>query len=191
MFTPPALAARAADQSSLCGFFGSPERLTGVGSSLGRVRLGGLGCGKSLWDSPGRDPGVGGATSTTSGSSMEGPPGSMAAAGSMVGGRARRRVGSHRVLPMCSGGHLVAGRMGRSRGGDCSVWFGASDISLDRALERAPRVSCGECAGNGVRANLGAAGRPMSHPPLTFPSCAMAECTPGRACSVSYSVHII
>ena len=34
--------------------------------------------------------------------------------GGWIHGRsARRRVGSHRVLPMCSGGHLVAGRMGR------------------------------------------------------------------------------
>ena len=57
--------------------------------------------------------------------------------GGWIHGRsARRRVGSHRVLPMCSGGHLVAAAWG----GDCSVWFGAWDISLDRALERAPRA---------------------------------------------------
>ena len=58
--------ALAAPIQSLCGFSGSPVRLTGVVSSLGRVRLTGLGCGKALWDSPGRGPGVGGATSTTS-----------------------------------------------------------------------------------------------------------------------------
>ena len=49
-------------QLRLSGFALSPRRLTGVG----RARLGGIGCGKALWDSPGRDPGVGGATSTTS-----------------------------------------------------------------------------------------------------------------------------
>ena len=45
-----------------CISYYSVRYMTGVG----RARLGGIGCGKALWDSPGRDPGVGGATSTTS-----------------------------------------------------------------------------------------------------------------------------
>ena len=102
------------------GFSRSPERLTGVGSSLGRVRLGGLGCGKSLWDSPGRDPGVGGATSTTSGSSMEGPPGSMAAAGSM-GGALSAPLGVTQSSP-CG---PAATWSPAAWGGDCFAWLGA------------------------------------------------------------------
>ena len=40
--------------------------VTGVGPSASWVEINGLGGGNALWDTPGRDPGVGGATSTTS-----------------------------------------------------------------------------------------------------------------------------
>ena len=49
----------------LSGLLSVPGRLTGEHFSLGRVRLTALGCGNALWDSPRRDAGVGGATSTT------------------------------------------------------------------------------------------------------------------------------
>ena len=44
---------------------------------------------------------------------QHGGPSRIHGGGWIHGRSARRRVGSHRVLPMCSGGHLVAGRMGR------------------------------------------------------------------------------
>ena len=133
LFTParttvhtPRASAHGGHQLSCSGFAASPERFTGVGTSLGRVRLTGLGCGKSLWDSPGRDPGVGGATSTTSGSTSmadAGPPGSMVVA----------------TLPVCvkgvkvsiSGGPAVV-RPPAAWGGVCAALCGESDMTEER-----------------------------------------------------------
>ena len=73
----------------------------------------GLGCEKALWDSPGRDPGARGRRNFDNFRIQLGGPSRIHGGGGIHGRSARRCVGSHRVLPMCSGGHLVAGRMGR------------------------------------------------------------------------------
>ena len=120
------------------GFSGSPERLTGVGSSLGRVRLTGLGCGKALWDSPGRDPGARGRRNFDNFRIQHGGPSRIHGGGwiHMVGARgvALGVTESSPCTPAVTWSQAVWG-------GDCSVWVGASDISLDRALERAPRAN--------------------------------------------------
>ena len=112
----------------LSGLSGSPLRLTGVGPSAPWVGLNGLGGRNALWDTPGRAPGVGGATSTTSSS------------GSALSG-----IRMYRIASYC----LVYDVMSTSQG----QWERAVGVNVG-SLCRTSHAKRLPCFNNGARSNV-------------------------------------